>query len=94
MMDVWDLVVSPSQLRGRKTEMEGGETRGGGGGQTGGIWFLWEKIGFLCTWALSGDDKYSELNGAVSDMRDERCSRPGVFFNLFIYFLPRLNERV
>lgn len=40
----------PSQLRGRKTEMEGGEKRGGGGGQTGGIWFLWEKIRFLCTW--------------------------------------------
>lgn len=39
-----------SQLRGRKTEMEGGGKRGGGGGQTGGIWFLWEKLRFLCTW--------------------------------------------
>lgn len=41
----------PSQLRGRKTEMEGGEKKGGGGGgQTGGIWFLWEKVCALCTW--------------------------------------------
>lgn len=50
----------PSQLRGRKTEMEGGEKWGGGGGQTGGIWFLWEKNPLSLHMALSDDDKYSE----------------------------------
>lgn len=61
----------PSQLRGRKKEMEGGEKWGGGGGQTGGICFLWEKNPLSLHMALSDDDKYSESSVAVSDVTDE-----------------------
>lgn len=62
-----------SQLRGRKTEMEGGGKRGGGGGSDRRNLVSVGKTLLSLHMALSDGDKYSELNGAVSDTTDESC---------------------
>lgn len=62
----------PSQLRGRKTEMEGGEKRGWRWGSDRRNLVSVGKNPLSLHMALGDGDKYRELNGAVSDMTDER----------------------